>query len=128
MTNDVPEEVLKEYRHVHVDVDIMYVNKIPFFTAISRNIKLIQCRAIAKRDKKRVQDAIQELIKEYAKRGFVVKTIHGDNEFAPLKSWLIEKHKVELETCDTDAHVPAIERTNRFLKERIRCIRLNMPF
>ena len=35
---------------------------------------------------------------------------------------------MDLETCDTDAHVPAIERTNRFLKKRIGCIRLNMPF
>ena len=69
---------------------------------------------------------MQELIKEYAKRGFIVRTIYGDNKFAPLKNWLVEKHKVE--TCNTDANVPAIERTNRFLKERVRCIRLNMPF
>ena len=62
MTNDVPEGILKEYRDVHVDVDIIYVNKIPFFTAISRNIKLTHCRVISTRDKKRVQDSMQELI------------------------------------------------------------------
>ena len=47
--NDFPEEVLKKYRDVHIDVDIMYVNKIPFFTAISSNIELIHCREIASR-------------------------------------------------------------------------------
>lgn len=126
VTNNIPDEILKEYGDVHVD--IMYVNKIAFFTAISRNIELIHYRAIANRDKKRIKDAVQELIKEYAKRGFIVKTIHGDNKFAPLKSWLIDEHKVDLETCDTDAHVLVIERTNHFLKERINCTRLNMPF
>ena len=35
---------------------------------------------------------------------------------------------MDLETCNTDAHVPVIERTNRFVKERVRCIRLNVPF
>ena len=50
----------------------MYVNTIPFFTAISRNIKLIHCRAITSRNKKRVQDAMDKIIKEYAKRGFKV--------------------------------------------------------
>ena len=124
VTNDVPEEILKEYKDVHVDIDIMYLNKITFFTAISRNIKLIRCRAIATRDKKRVQDAMQELIKEYV----IVRKIQGDNEFAPLKRWLIEKHKVDLENCDTNAHVPAVERINRFLKEQIKYIRLKMPF
>ena len=64
ITTDVPEHILKEYKDVHVDIDIMYVNKIPFFTAISRNIKLIHCRAIASRNKKRVQDAMDEMIKE----------------------------------------------------------------
>ena len=44
--------------------------------------------------------------------------MHGDNEFAPLKDWL-NGQGVTLETCDTDQHVPEIERTNRFLKERI---------
>lgn len=51
----------------------------------------------------------------------------GDNEFRPLESWLIENH-IEIETCNAKAHVPTIERTNCFLKERIRCIRCNMPF
>ena len=60
---------------------------------------------------------MKELIKEYVKRDFIVQTIHGGDKFAPLKSWLIEKHKVDLEICDTDAHLPAIERINSFLKE-----------
>ena len=32
---DVPPEVINEYRDVHIDIDVMFVNKIAFFTAIS---------------------------------------------------------------------------------------------
>lgn len=46
---------------------------------------------------------------------------HQDNKFAPLKEALLEEGII-LETCDTDSHVPTIERTNRFLKECIRCM------
>ena len=99
---DVPEHILKEYRDVHVDIDIMDVNKIPFFTVISGNIKLIYCRAIALRNKKRIQDAMDEMIKEYAKRGFRVQTIHGDNKFTLMKNWLVDEHKMNSETYDTN--------------------------
>ena len=58
VTNDVPDELLKEYKDVHIDVNIMYVNKIPYFTTISRNIIFIHCRSIVSRDKKRVQDVM----------------------------------------------------------------------
>ena len=56
-----------------------------------------------------------------------MKTMHGDNKFDKLKEWA-EGEKITLETCDTNSHVPTIERTNQFLKEQIRCIRMAMSF
>ena len=56
-----------------------------------------------------------------------MKSMFGDNRFRPLEGWLTEKH-IDFETCDAKAHVPTIEKTNRFLKERIRCTRCNMLF
>ena len=44
-----------------------------------------------------------------------------------MNEWMTNK-KITLVTCDTDAHAPTIERTNQFLKEMIRCIRMEMPF
>ena len=35
---------------------------------------------------------------------------------------------VELETYDARAHITAIEINNRLLKERIKCVRFNIPF
>ena len=64
------------------------------------------------------------MIKKNATRGFVVQTIYGNNEFAPLKDWLVDQHKY----CGTDAHILETNRSNCFLKKRIRYIRFNVPF
>ena len=125
--NDIPSDILSEYRNIHLDIDIMYVNKIPFFTAISQDIRFIHCRALQHRKAGQVLDTLKLIKQQYRLCGFQVVSAHGDNEFAPLKEQLLEEGII-LETCDTDAHVPTIERTNRFLKERIRCIRSQMPF
>ena len=125
---DIPKEILSEYRDVHLDIDIMFINKMPFFTAVSRDLRLTHCRNIDKRDGKYVLQTLRSIMKEYTPRGFKVVSAFGDNEFRPLKEMLRSEDQVALETCDTDTHVPAVERTNRFLKERIRCIRCKMPF
>jgi hypothetical protein len=35
----VPRGIMERYRHVTICADIMFVNQIPFFVTISRNIK-----------------------------------------------------------------------------------------
>ena len=35
----VPPEILEVHRHVTLSIDIMYVNKIPFLTTISQNLR-----------------------------------------------------------------------------------------
>ena len=72
-------------------------------------------------------DVLKLIKQEYKLQGFRVVSAHGDNEFASLNERLLEEG-ISLETCDTNAHVPTIERTNRFLKERIWCIRSQILF
>ncbi len=127
VVEDLPPEVMSEHCDVHLDIDIIFVNKIAFLTAISRDLRMIHAQAIRNRTNKKIKATLKSIKAVYEKRGFKVQTIHGDNEFAPLNEWVTEKD-MSLETCDTNAHVPAIERTNRFLKERIQCIRMDMPF
>ena len=127
VVEDIPPEIMNEYKDVHIDIDIMFVNGVAFITAISRHIRMIHASAVLNRKHFRVKDAITAIKGAYEKRGFKIKTMHADNEFAPLEEWLNE-NEITLDTCDTDQHVPEIERTNRFLKERIRCLQMDMPF
>lgn len=36
--HDIPDEIMKECENAHLDIDMMSINKIPFFTAISRDL------------------------------------------------------------------------------------------
>ena len=56
-----------------------------------------------------------------------MKSMSGSNIFNSLKDWLTKRH-VKVETYNAYACVTTIERSNHFLKERIKCIRFNMPF
>ena len=43
---NIPSSVLEKNKHVTLSIDIMYVNRIPFVTTISRNIKFTTVEAI----------------------------------------------------------------------------------
>ena len=105
VVEDIPPEVLNEYRNVHLDIDIMFVNGTAFLTAISKHLRMTHARSILDRKSNKLKDAITAVKSEYENRGVKVKTMHGDNKFAPLKDWL-SGQGFTLETCDTNQHVP----------------------
>ena len=63
----------------------------------------------------------------YYRRGFQVRYIYTDNEFADLTSDLMDMG-IYLNVCAANEHVPAIERRIRLVKERHRCVRHGLPF
>jgi hypothetical protein len=70
------------------------------------------------------------MIQAYRSRGvFTVVTIEADGAFDCIKHDLQDKpYQIALTTCDADRHVETVERQIRFLKERIRAVRLMMPY
>ena len=58
MTEDiaapVSPEIMKHYKEVHLDIDLLFVNKTAFLLAISRDIGSIHCRPISSSVTKRV--------------------------------------------------------------------------
>ena len=80
VVEDVPPEVMAEYRNVHLDIDIMFVNGIAFLTAISRDLRLIHAKVFCRRTVGKLKEVIKSYKSVYKKRGFVVKTMHNDNQ------------------------------------------------
>ena len=80
---DVPPKVMNEYRNIHLDIDIMFVNGTAFLATILRHLRMTHARAILDRKINKLKDEITAVKSEYKNRGFSVKTIHGDNEFSP---------------------------------------------
>jgi hypothetical protein len=60
---------------------------------------------------------------------FNVVSIEADGAFESIKHELQAKpYNITLTTCDADRHVETVERQIRFLKERIRAVRVMMPY
>ena len=85
---------------------------------------------IRSKNREKFLAAILSMIQEYRVRGvFQVATIGADKAFDCIKSELQDvPYQVALTTCDANRHVEVIERMIRFLKERIRVVRLQMPY
>ena len=67
------------------------------------------------------------VIKLYHSRGFKIKIINSDNEFAYIKD-SISDWDILLNVSSRSEHVPVIERRIRVIKERVRSIRHSLPF
>ena len=72
----VPRDVLRFHRDITLCVDIMFVNKIPFLTTLSRSLKFITVEALQNRQIKNVSKKIANIVKLYENRGFRVRTIN----------------------------------------------------
>ena len=63
--------------------------------------------------------AIDNILHQYNKAGFTIKTIHADREFKPLFEQVCDDLDVTMNYPPAQAHVPEAERNIRTLKERI---------
>jgi len=71
--------------------------------------------------------AIRNIKRVYALRGFIVRYMYMDGEFECLRYDLADM-KIHLNIVSRDEHVPEIERSNRAIKDRVRCVYNSLPF
>jgi hypothetical protein len=125
----VPMELMKIHKKVFLTTYIFFVNKIPFFLTLSRKICFTAVNHFADRTVLQIFKAFKEIYQYYLQRGFHIKTVHADSEFAPLKP-LIESIPggPMVNLASANKHVPEIERRIRLVKERCRATRHSLPF
>jgi hypothetical protein len=85
--------------------DVMFVNKIPFFVAISRDIKFGTTEVLPNQKIPALKCAMTHVLSIYRKRGFIVKTVLVDGQFKPLRGDLADL-QLTLYTVSNDEHVP----------------------
>ena len=86
----VPEDVLQANRNVTFSSDIMFVNKIPFFTTVSRDIKFTTVEDIETQTLKQLAESTNKVRALYSARGFKLKNANLDGEFIPMRRHLQE--------------------------------------
>jgi acetolactate synthase regulatory subunit len=99
----------------------MFVNKIPFFVTISRDIKFGTSKLQPNQKNAALKTALSHVLSIYKTRGFVVQTILMDGQLEPLCSDIADL-QLTLNTVSNDEHVPEVEHHIQTLKERTHCI------
>ena len=123
----VPKWVHRLYHDIVIGIDIFFVNRIPFITSLSKGLYLTTVAWLNDRSVDTVCKALKDIINIYNKRGFRVATVCADREFEPTESYLGE-NDIVLNTTGANDHVPAVERNNRTIKERVRAAWSRLPY
>ena len=104
----MPEDVLQANKDVTFSADIMFVNKIPFFTTVSRDIKFTTVEGIEKRTVKQLAENTNNVRAHYSALGFKLTHANLDGEFIPMRRHLQEMGIIG-NFATRSEHVPEIE-------------------
>lgn len=77
----LPSCVLEHHMHVHLYIDIFYVNGMAFFHTKSGKLNFVSVQYIKNRKLQEIISGLDVIIAKYADRGFKITDIHGDPEF-----------------------------------------------
>ena len=131
MTNCVmvPNDILPHHKIATLGAGMMFVNEIPFFITISRNIKFFTGEQLRDQKEGTMIKALIKVCQLCKGRGFEVRTCLMDNQFeCPRDEFRLQKPSVKLNICGPGEHVPDIERGIRTIKERTRSVATTLPF
>jgi virulence-associated protein VapD len=123
----VPRGIMERHWDVTLCVDIMFVNQIPFFITICRNIKFGTIEVLKNRKNPTILQAFKNVNAIYNNLGFQITMGHTDNEFEPMRGDFLDLN-VELNVASNDENVPEIKRYIRNAKERTQCVYNTVPF
>jgi len=125
--HELPTQIIQRHGNVTIEVDIMYVNGIPFVVTTSRSIHFCMAEMIKNEKSMTIAMAIKQVLKIYHRHGFKVQFLLGDGQFEHIKKYFVDTD-LTINITGLNEHVPAIERAIRTIKERIRAIVNQLPF
>jgi hypothetical protein len=121
-------DYLCNYRNVTLCIDLMFVNRIPFFMSISQKVHFITAEALDNMKQSSLEGALKRIYGVYRKRGFRITMVLADSEFKCSRGTIATNLRSALNVCGEDEHIPDIERCIRTTKERTRCHYNATPF
>ena len=110
-----------------LQVTIFFVNQVPFFATISKNIKLTTTQYLKDQKASTILSVISKVQALYTKRGFAIRQTLMNRELEPLQDDL-NCMQIDLNTTAANEHVPLIEQQIQVIKEQVRAMRHSMPF
>ena len=114
----IPAPVLKHHLNVTLCAYLFFVQGIPFFHTVPRDIGFCTSIMVPDRSYKTMLREARAALKIYKLRGFHVRDMHNDNELERIKDDIAAP--IEMYVVPADIHVGEIERSIRMIKERSR--------
>ena len=124
---NIPATIMARYRWVTLAADVMYVNKIPFFISIARDIKFSTAQKLDSQKAPMLLDAVKKIQQVYHRWGFEIAHLLMDGQFEHIRGDLYNL-RITLNTVANDEHVPEVERYICTLKERSLATYNMLPF
>ncbi len=127
-TIEVPPEILDNNQRLELCMDIMFINKMPFMTAIDRSLRYRSCVPLDSRTHRDCYKGLDKIIRPYNDAGFEIETIYCDGEFRAMMDAVKDEMGVSMDYCSPNNHVSEAERNNRVIKDRHRIAYHRLPF
>ena len=131
VTNDIieiPPEITEQHRELVLELDIMFVNGMPMLTTIDTTIKFRALVPLKDQTAEVMYKALDVVFRKYNKNKFRITKINCDGQFTPLMENVEDGLGVRMNYAPRDEHVPAAERNNRTIGERIRVTYHSLPY
>ena len=105
-TMTIPRELIHVHKHVKLYIDIFYVNRLVFFaTKSDGGIQYITINNMEDKHANTIIKYLNNVIKKYASRGFIIMDIFGDGEF-DVEEIISSTQPATLHICPANEHVP----------------------
>ena len=125
---EIPPEIYEERSSWELCVDVMFVNKMPFITSITKKLFYRTAEFLMSRSKEDLYKGLDKILGLYNASGFSIDTIYADREFKAVMDEIKDELQVQMVYSAAQGHVPEIERTHRVYQERIRASFHRLPF
>ena len=102
----VRSTIMDHYKNIHLDIDLLFVNKIPVLLMISCNIRFIHFKALLSKHNKRVQNRPQQIVQS---RRFKTRSTYVDRDFENIVDWVHSNLHLDLTNYMVDSQVSITE-------------------
>ena len=125
----VPKKSLKPNKGVFLNMDIFFVNKIPFLITLRHKIDFTATSKFTTQTDRDIFKSFWSIYVFYLRRGFKIMTVHADGKFTLVQELITEMLSgLMVHLMSANMHAPEIERRIRVFKERCRATRHSLLF
>lgn len=122
----IPPQIHERHKHVHLCIDVFFVNKIPFLITPSEGVRFMSTECLPNRQQDTIFKALMRVRQIHNLQQFKTAQVTADSEFKALQPDLAD-NQIGLTTVADDKHIPQIKRCIRTIEEQMHMAISGLP-